>query len=525
LLCNVYNAMKIRFRTYETIFATLLAVASTIKFLWIRQSLTEEIKQRYAAQYLEHDIHGFSYDHNILFPQIAQIVFVYLAYLAISGVMVYTAHHAARVKRRALHITPIILLLLGGIGFMLARGVDFLTWVAHPHIFNYGGAGFDILAWFGYNERPMTNIWMGFDRALAWVGVLALLLAAREGTIHYLERPTPGKETRIILSNQIASIIAVYLCLLPLIIILPSTPGKPAILLMSLSFIPSALLMIIFAIYYVFPRLSVKPGWWIAFALFLASLATPSPFIVVYGNHGNAIHIYASIVLINFFVVSPISWLLFQQRKDKLMSIVQVGQALARSREDLNSLRYQINPHFLFNSLNTLYGNALLEKATTTASGIQQLGDMMRFMLHQNQLDFIPLRSELGYMRNFIALQNLRTHLLQNIDIQVDINDDVCEGDIPPMVLIPFVENAFKHGISNVGKSWVAVTVRCEPGRVYLNVGNSVHPDNIVREKSGVGIPNVEERLKLMFGDKFQLEYGIRGNEYVVSLTLPLTAA
>lgn len=513
--------MKIRFRAYETVFATLLGVASTIKFLWIWQSLTEEMKQWHAAQYLEHNIHDFSYNHNILFPQIAQIVFVYLAYLAISGVMVYTAQHAARHKRSALRIIPITLLLLAGIGFMLGRGIDYLTWIAHPYVFNYGGAGFDILAWFGYNDRPMTNLWTGFDRALAWVGILALLLAVREGVIHYLERESPGKEARTILANQIAAIIAVYLCLLPLLIVLPATSGKHALLFIALSFIPAALFMVIFNIYYLFPRLSVKPGWWILAVLFMASLIITAPFLVIVGKHG--IHVYSAMVLINLFVASPISWLLFQQRKDKLLAIVKVGQALTKSREDLNTLRYQINPHFLFNSLNTLYGNALLEKAGTTASGIQQLGDMMRFMLHQNQLDYIPLKSELGYMRNFIGLQNLRTHLLQNIDMHVDINDDACEGDIPPMVLIPFVENAFKHGISNVGKSWVAVAVRCEREHVYLNVRNSVHPDNIEREKSGVGIPNVKERLKFMFGDKFQLEYGIRGNEYVVSLTLPLT--
>ncbi|MBT1689301.1 sensor histidine kinase [Dawidia soli] len=517
--------MKIRFRTYEVVFVSLLATASIIKFLWIRQSLTDEMKQWHALQYQGHNIAGFSYNHNILFPQIAQIVFVYLAYLAISGVMVYTAQYAARFKRNALRIIPIVLLLLAGIGFMLARGIDYLTWVAHPHVFNYGGAGFDVLAWFGYNDRPMTYIWTGFDRALTWVGMLAALLAVREGVIHYLERESPGKETRMILANQIASIISVYLCLLPLIILLPSTPGKHALMFMALSFIPSALLMTVFNLYYVFPRLSLKSGWWILAVLLTASLVTPAPFFIVFGNRGNIIHIHSAMVLINLFVISPISWLLFQQRKDKLLAIVKVGQALTKSREELNSLRYQINPHFLFNSLNTLYGNALMEKATTTASGIQQLGDMMRFMLHQNQLDFIPLKSELGYMRNFIALQNLRTHLLQNVDVQIDIHDDACDGDIPPMILIPFVENAFKHGISNVGKSWVAVTVRCERNHVYLNVRNSVHPDNIVREKSGVGIPNVVERLTLMFGDKFQLEYGIRGNEYVVSLTLPLTAA
>jgi two-component system LytT family sensor kinase len=517
--------MKIRFRTYEFVFVFLLVIASIIKFLWINQSLTEERRQWHETQYLENNIHGFSYHHNILFPQIAQIVFVFLAYLAISGAVLYAAQHIAGSKRNIIRVISVTLLLLVGIAFMLGRGIDYLTWVAHPHVFNYGGAGFDILAWFGYNDRPMTNLWTGFNRSLAWVGIIAILLAVREGGIHYLERNSPGKEARLIMANQIASIITVYLCLLPFLILLPGTPGKPALLFMGFSFIPSALLMFLFNIYYLFPRLSVKPGWWILTALLAAAFVITAPFIATFGLRGNGIHIYGSMVMINLLVISPISWLLFQQRKDKLLAIVKVGQALTKSREDLNSLRYQINPHFLFNSLNTLYGNALMEKAMTTASGIQQLGDMMRFMLHQNQLDYIPLKSELSYLRNYVGLQNLRTHLLQNVDVQVDINDEACEGDIPPMVLIAFVENAFKHGISNVGKSWVTVVVRCDRKHVYLNVRNSVHPDNIVREKSGVGIPNVMERLKLMFGDKFQLEYGNRGNEYVVSLTLPLTTA
>ena len=517
--------MKIRFRTYEFLFIFLLVIASIIKFLWINQSLTEEMRHRFETQYVEHGIHGFSYHHNLLFPQIAQIIFVFLAYLAISGVVLYAAQQVAGPKRNILRIVPVTLLLLAGIAFTLGRGIDYLTWVAHPHAFNYGGAGFDILAWFGYNDRPMTSLWTGFDRSLAWVGILAIVLGVREGGIRYLERNSPGKEARLIMANQIASIITVYLCLLPLLILLPSTPGKDALLFMGFSFLPSALLMFIFNIYYLFPRLSVKPGWWILTSLFTAAFLITAPFIAAFGLRGNGIHLYGSMVMINLLVISPISWLLFQQRKDKLLAIVKVGQALTKSREDLDSLRYQINPHFLFNSLNTLYGNALMEKAMTTASGIQQLGDMMRFMLHQNQLDYIPLKSELGYLRNFVGLQNLRTHLLQNVDVQVDINDDACDGDIPPMVLISFVENAFKHGISNVGKSWVTVVVRCDQKQVYLNVRNSVHPDNIVREKSGVGIPNVMERLKLMFEDKFQLEYGIRGNEYVVSLTIPLTTA
>ena len=121
---------------------------------------------------------------------------------------------------------------------------------------------------------------------------------------------------------------------------------------------------------------------------------------------------------------------------------------LATSYASLQKLRSQINPPFLFNALNTLYGTALSGNLANTAEGIQKLGDMMRFMLHENMQDSIPLSREAEYLRNYISLQKLRIPSESGIEINDHISEG-CESQmIAPMLLIPFVENAFKHGIS-----------------------------------------------------------------------------
>src|SRR6202012_3792651 len=105
---------------------------------------------------------------------------------------------------------------------------------------------------------------------------------------------------------------------------------------------------------------------------------------------------------------TPFTWMVYWLRKDKILAMRGLETNLARSRADLEGLRSQINPHFLFNTLNTLYGMALSERAERTAEGIQTLGDMMRFMLRENTQDFIPLDRETHYLRSYISLQRLR---------------------------------------------------------------------------------------------------------------------
>src|SRR5690606_6101379 len=124
------------------------------------------------------------------------------------------------------------------------------------------------------------------------------------------------------------------------------------------------------------------------------------------------------------------------------------------------------------------------------------------FMLHENELPTIQLSREIDYLRNYLDLQMLRFGSQTNLELEINIQDGACQGEIAPMLLIPFVENAFKHGISTKEKSWIRLNLRCIAGSVHLDLVNSVHPDKPTsdksREASGIGLENVKGRLALL---------------------------
>jgi len=224
---------------------------------------------------------------------------------------------------------------------------------------------------------------------------------------------------------------------------------------------------------------------------------------------------------VQLFIMTPITWWYYQINKEKIEQLRKVENALARSKTDLQFLRSQINPHFLFNTLNTLYGTALQEHAPRSAEGIQRLGDMMRFMLHENNLDFIGMDREVEYLKNYIALQKLRTQSSPGIVIEDNIIDQNCNHRIAPMLLIPLVENAFKHGISLRERSWIRINLQCTGKDIRFEVCNSVHTKNEndpENEGSGVGFTNVLERLKLLYPGKFQIAVDKSDREYFVKL-------
>lgn len=200
---------------------------------------------------------------------------------------------------------------------------------------------------------------------------------------------------------------------------------------------------------------------------------------------------------------------------------------------ELASLRAQINPHFLFNALNSLYATALKENSEKTADGIQKLGDMMRFMLHENNRDRISLDKEIEYLHNYILLQRMRIDETHNIDIRVNIQEPDRPIYVAPMMLIPFVENAFKHGISFRQPSWIYITLTLDDTQLYFKVHNSRHPkptDSTVinwpegidpeSEHPGVGLDNVLKRLALLYPDRHQFTSQQSQQDYFISLIL-----
>ena len=224
-------------------------------------------------------------------------------------------------------------------------------------------------------------------------------------------------------------------------------------------------------------------------------------------------------------VFYPLAQVLFTKYHGVLERIDSLSNKLDQSSASLQFLRSQINPHFLFNALNTLYGTALQENAEKTAEGIQKLGDLMRFMLHENNQDRIPVEREKEYLINYVDLQSLRTKGQEQIEILFNRSVEPCRGEIAPMMLIPFVENAFKHGISAHKKSWVKISLRCMEGEVHLDINNSIHrstgedPEKI---SSGIGLQNVRQRLNLLYPQKHELIIRENEMEYFVHLSIQL---
>lgn len=224
-------------------------------------------------------------------------------------------------------------------------------------------------------------------------------------------------------------------------------------------------------------------------------------------------------------LVIPLTYILYFNQRNQLRQVVSLQKELGQTSADLKFLQSQINPHFLFNVMNTIYGIALQENAEKTAEGVQKLSDMMRFMLHENQQDSILLSRELDYLREYIELQKLRTVSSPSIQITYDIPEILDQYYITPMLLIPFVENAFKHGISLNKPSWVRIQVSIENYFVKFSVYNSIHKvydhDPEV-SKSGIGLDNVKKRLNLVYKDKHELTIEETQKEYFVFLTVHL---
>ncbi|WP_075351231.1 sensor histidine kinase [Algoriphagus marinus] len=221
----------------------------------------------------------------------------------------------------------------------------------------------------------------------------------------------------------------------------------------------------------------------------------------------------------------PLTSLLFKKYDSYIGQITSLSTQVNQGSANLSFLKSQINPHFLFNALNTLYGSALTENAEKTSDGIQKLGDMMRFMLHENLQDKISIKREIEYLQNYLDIQLLRFGKEPNLELSIQIQEDFCEGEIAPMMLIPFIENAFKHGISTKNKSWIKINLRCLKGSIHLDVVNSVHPKKATedpKDESGIGLENVRKRLELLYPQAHSLTIVGNDAEHFVHFSLQL---
>lgn len=191
---------------------------------------------------------------------------------------------------------------------------------------------------------------------------------------------------------------------------------------------------------------------------------------------------------------------------------------------ELKLLKNQLQPHFLFNTLNNLYGMVLTghEKA---AEVVVRLSDMMSYMLYECEGNTIPLEKEVNNLENYIELEKIRYG--KRLEVSFEKSGDISNKIIAPLLFIPFVENAFKHGVGNSEQhSWVRINLWVEKDQLFFLIENSITENQEEEELSsktqkGIGLANVQKRLELLYPGEHQLELK-REDTFLVQLNLKL---
>lgn len=202
-----------------------------------------------------------------------------------------------------------------------------------------------------------------------------------------------------------------------------------------------------------------------------------------------------------------------------------------RNAMELGFLRMQIQPHFLFNSLNNIYGMVL--DNPHAADSITKLSDLLRFSVESSKKEWIALDEEIAFLKDYIDLERIR-HREDKVQITYDFTGVAgLEKQIKPLLLVNFIENAFKHGVNaSAGKSWVVMALKEKNGKVFFSIRNS-KPKHIEsrreaislrgkKEESGVGLENVRRRLELEYPERYTLNVRETEAEYQVELLLVL---
>lgn len=206
-------------------------------------------------------------------------------------------------------------------------------------------------------------------------------------------------------------------------------------------------------------------------------------------------------------------WFDFESRKREIEN--------EQLNSELRFLKEQINPHFLFNTLNNLYYLAVINSPNTPGV-IEKLSHMMRYMLYDSNHPKVSLVKEIEYMKNYISLEKLR--LNNELPINFDVNGNVADFFIVPLILNTFLENAFKHGLNNNSKdAFVNISIRIQGNNCLYCVENSkpAIPGKPL-EKSGIGLQNVKRRLDLSYPDKYDLKVEENETSYKVTLNVTL---
>jgi hypothetical protein len=360
---------------------------------------------------------------------------------------------------------------------------------------------------------------------------------------YYIHQMASGKTTlRNLIKNGYLNLeLAIHLVLFFLInLVFINNSNSDGLLEQSLIFYP-VILLFYFHTFYVYPRFlnKEKLAWFfgINVAILMGVAAVTATYDLLQSQEAlNSVGIETKLselislksvrvdVLIVFALILIPSFAYYFIR-NRFVKLESTGYKMYRKKEaEFAQLKAQVNPHFLFNTLNTLYAFALKEGSEKTADYIAKLANMMRFMLDDMEKETIPLQREISYIENYIQLQSIRSAVDHIIEVITDIEPDA-DFSIAPMLLIPFVENAFKHGMNPNNVSHLKINISAQNKNIQFVIENSI--DNkfeaYYKERGfGIGIENVKSRLKYIYPNRHTLSIAKTKDKFIVILSIDL---
>jgi len=453
----------------------------------------------------------FDYFANYFFPSLLRYAIFYLTFLLLAfrvAPKLAARGQTGPALLRALLVTAAATLALG---------------TTDTHYFNYLAVRYPTEDAFHGTifERSFFDVAGFFVVYAAYFGLRRAIgyLLARRGALPSRAR-TLGKDVAGVLGVWVVSM---------LILLAAQTDGE--LLLGWTIIVLSGLLVYSFAFSRLIPRAQTAGRPLLHYGLRMTAL-------VIGGNLGLVVFLipltrdeavaagYATLnAAIQLLITAPLAWILHKRYRQGREAMLVLKKELGQSNANADFLRSQINPHFLFNALNTIYGTAIQEGAERTCEAVEKLSEMMRFMLHENSQNQIPLASELNYLENYISLQKLRSDPTLTVTVHTAVDEAARELPIAPMLLIPFVENAFKHGISLRAPSHIHLDLNARGQTLNLDLHNSRHPrpeNDPERGHSGIGLTNVRQRLQLLYPDRHELVIRETVQEFFVHLTIRL---
>lgn len=296
---------------------------------------------------------------------------------------------------------------------------------------------------------------------------------------------------------------------------------------------PLNIVITYFTIYYLIPRYILKKKYLKFFLLFTLSLAlfylvrTGLNYILVTENiwpeaQGNqepftAIHI-VELVIGAIYVIALVSaikltydWVNEKKRNDDLQRV--------QLETELNFLKSQIQPHFFFNTLNNLYA-LVIKKSPNAPNVVMKLSEIMQYVLYEVKEPKIGLMKSINYLYSYLELEKLRYG--ERVKSEINIDGNIDDIEIPPLLFLPFLENCFKHGTKHHEDINVRIDFAVKDNFLFFTVTNNFVKNNDKDAKHGIGINNVKRRLQLLYGQAYSLKTKSKGDLFTVNLKLPL---